>query len=189
MDFDQVNEVLNPYQELESASFLQGMLLGLMSGDNEIKETVWVTKILAEADIKSVKESFLVVLHQLYVDADKMLNGSGFDLELCLPDENMDLNFRAIMLGQLCEGFLYGMGLVGKIEEKLKGDTLELVKDFGNIAAIDVAELDGDAEQNEENLMQIIEFVKIGIMTINEELNPAQVSRIMTEDSVTDTLH
>lgn len=58
MDFDQINDALEPYQELESPSFLQGMLLGLMSGDSEIKEGAWIKRILTEADIKSVKESF-----------------------------------------------------------------------------------------------------------------------------------
>jgi len=188
MDFDQINEVLTPYQELESPSFLQGLLLGLMSGDGEIKETVWVKKVLLEADVKSVKESFLVVLHEMYLDTDKMLNGSGFELELCLPTEDEPVATRAYMLGNLCEGYLYGMGLVNKSEEKLRGDVLELVKDFGNIAAIDVEELEEDQEANEENLMELIEFVKIGIMTINEELNPGEATRIVTEDPPTDIL-
>lgn len=188
MDFDQINEALAPYQELESPSFLQGMLLGLMSGDNEIKENVWVKKVLTEADIKSVKENFLVVLHEIYLDTDKMLNGSGFELELCLPTEDEPVSTRAYMLGHICEGYLYGMGLLEKNKDKLRGDVLELVKDFGNIAAIDVDELD-DEEENEENLMQLMEFVKVGIMTINEDLNPAEASRIVTEEPAMDIRH
>lgn len=190
MDFDQINDALEPYQELESPSFLQGMLLGLMSGDSEIKEGAWIKRILTEADIKSVKESFLTILHEMYLDADKMLNGSGFELELMLPDEDVPVANRAYLLGQLCEGFLYGMGIVNKDKDNLRGDVLELVKDFGSIAAIDVENLEGeDDEQEEEDLMQLIEFVKVGVMTINEELNPAEASRIVTEEPPTDTFH
>jgi yecA family protein len=189
MEFDRISELLEPYQELESPSFLQGMLLGLMCGDNEIQEAAWIKKILLEAEIKSVKESFLVILHELYLEADQMLNGSGFELELCLPSEGEDVATRAYMLGHICEGFLYGMGLVNKDKETLKGDVLELLKDFGNIAAIDIDEMEDDAEENEENLMQLMEFVKIGIMTINEDLNPAEASRIVTEEPATGTLH
>lgn len=189
MDFDQLNEALTSYQELESPSFLQGILLGLMCAEDEIKEAVWIKKILTEADTKSVKENFLVVLHEMYLDAGKMLNSSGFELELYLPDDDEDVANRAAMLGHICEGFLYGMGLVGKGQDKLHGDVLELVKDFGNIAAIDVDELSDDPEENEESLMQLVEFVKVGIMTINEEINPVEASRIMTEEPETDTFH
>jgi len=190
MDFDQINDALEPYSELESPSFLQGMLLGLMSGDTEVKEGAWIKRVLAEADIKSVKESFLMILHEMYLETDKMLNGSGFELELMLPDDDESVANRAYLLGQLCEGFLYGMGLINKDKESLRGDVLELVKDFGNISAIDVEDLEGgDDEENEESLMQLIEFVKVGVMTINEELNPVEASKIVTEAPPTDTFH
>lgn len=189
MNFDQINEAMVPYPELESPSFLQGMLMGLMCGDAELKESVWVKRILEEADIKSVKESFLLALHDLYLEAEKGLNGSGFELELCLPDDGETLKFRAAMLGQWCEGFLYGMGLVGQNEDKLKGDVAELFRDFGDIARIEILELDDPTDEDESDFMQLMEFVKIGVLTINETLNPVEGSPIMTQQPPTDTLH
>ncbi|HBQ44264.1 MAG TPA: YecA family protein [Thiomicrospira sp.] len=189
MKFDRVSDVLSAYQELESPSFLQGMLMGLMCGDNSIKESVWIKKILEEADVKSIKESFLVVLHDLFLETDKTLNGSGFEIELCLPDDNEDLNFRTAMLGQFCEGFLYGMGLVGHSEQTLKGDVAELFIDFGNISAIDITDLEHADEDDESSFMQLVEYVKIGVMTINEELNPVEGSPIELATPPTSTLH
>ncbi len=188
MKFDQINEVLTPYPELESPSFLQGMLIGLMCGDNSIKESVWLKKILEEAGVKSVKESFLLVLHELFLETDRALNGSGFELDICLPDDGEDLRFRGGMLGQFCEGFSYGMGLVGQSEQKLKGDVLELFNDFGNIACIDVSDLEDSNEDDESSLMQLIEYVKIGVMTINEELNPVEGSPINVVEPPTDMM-
>ncbi|MDX1795104.1 MAG: YecA family protein [Hydrogenovibrio sp.] len=189
MNFDQINEAMEPYQELESPSFLQGMVMGLMCGDDTIKESVWIKRILEEAGIKSVKESFLVALHELYLDAEKALNGSGFELTLCLPEDNESLTYRAAMLGQWCEGFLYGLGLAGKTEQKLKGDVAELVRDFGDIARIDTLDLVDPTDQEEADFMQLMEYVKIGTLTINEELNPVEGSPIMVQDAPTDTLH
>ncbi|MDA3807276.1 MAG: UPF0149 family protein [Thiomicrorhabdus sp.] len=198
MDFDQVKEVVAPHTELESPAFIQGMLIGLLCGDNDIQEAVWIKKLIEEANIKSVKESFLKGLHDLYQETNKGMNGSGFELELCLPDDNEALVYRAIMVGQLCEGILYGLGLIGCLndaENEIAPEVRELVSDFSDIASIDVEDLgksvaDGDTE--ESDLMQLVEFVKIGILTINESLNPADAQQIAMhspEDEENGTIH
>ena len=112
MDFQQVNEALAPFPELESPAFIQGMLIGLLCGDNDIEEAVWVKKLIEEAEIKSFKESFLKALDMVFQETNKGLNGSGFELVFCIPDDSESLIFRAAMLGQLCEGVLYGLGLI-----------------------------------------------------------------------------
>ncbi len=198
MDFDQVKEVVAPHSELESPAFIQGMLIGLLCGDNDIQEAVWIKKLIEEANIKSVKESFLKGLHDLYQETNKGMNGSGFELELCLPDDSEALVYRAMMIGQLCEGILYGLGLIGCLndaENEIAPEVRELVSDFSDIASIDIEDLgksvaDGDTE--ESDLMQLVEFVKIGILTINESLNPADAQQIpmhSSEDEENGTIH
>ncbi|MEA3406217.1 MAG: YecA family protein [Pseudomonadota bacterium] len=187
MDFDQIKEAIAPFPELESPSFIQGMLIGLICGDNDIEEAVWIKKLIEEAQIKKVKESFLVALHGMFQDTNNGLNGSGFELNLCIPEDETDIIARAAMLGHLCEGVLYGLGLVGRLqdaEESVSKDVSEIVNDFGDIARIDIEALAqakelGDAE--ESDLMQLVEFVRIGVMMINEELNPTQAAPIMPE--------
>lgn len=94
MDFQQISEVLEPYSELESPSFIQGMLIGLLVVDNDIQEAVWIKKLIEEAQIKTVKESFLKNIHDLFLLTNKGLNGSGFELELCLPEDSENLVFE-----------------------------------------------------------------------------------------------
>ena len=196
MEFDHIKDVLTPFPELESPSFIQGMLIGLICGDNDIEETVWIKKLIEEAQITKVKESFLIALHEMFQETNKGLNGSGFELVLCLPDEEDDVVARAAMLGHLCEGVLYGLGLVGRLqdaEESISKEVSELINDFGDIAQIDIealAQAKGLGDAEESDLMQLVEFVRIGVMMINEELNPTQAAPIMTEEMTnTDTLH
>lgn len=198
MDFDQVKEVVTPHSELESPAFIQGMLIGLLCGDNDIQEAVWIKKLIEEANIKSVKESFLQVLHDLYQETNKGMNGSGFELELCLPDDNEALVYRAMMVGQLCEGILYGLGLIGCLndaENEIAPEVRELVNDFSDIASIDIEDLGksvADGETEESDLMQLVEFVKIGILTMNESLNPADaqpIPMLSPEDQENGTIH
>ena len=184
MNFDQIKEIIAPHPDLESPSFIQGMLIGLLCGDNDVQEAVWIKKLIEEAKIKSIKESFLKGLHELYLETNKGLNGSGFELELCLPDDDESLVYRANMVGQLCEGILYGLGLIGCLqdaENEIAPDVRELINDFSDIASIEAEELGQSVElieTEESDLMQLIEFVKIGVMTINESLNPAEASLI-----------
>jgi uncharacterized protein YgfB (UPF0149 family) len=198
MDFDQVKEVVAPHSELESPAFIQGMLIGLLCGDSDIQEAVWIKKLIEEANIKSVKESFLKGLHDLYQETNKGMNGSGFELELCLPDDSEALVYRAMMVGQLCEGVLYGLGLIGCLndaENEIAPEVRELVSDFSDIASIDVEDLGQsvkEGETEESDLMQLVEFVKIGILTMNESLNPADAQPIpmhSPEDVENGTLH
>lgn len=189
MDFDQIKDVLAPHTELESPAFIQGMLIGLLCGDNEIQEAVWIKKLIEEANIKSVKESFLKELHDLYQETNKGMNGSGFELDLCLPDDGEALVYRAMMLGQLCEGILYGLGLIGCLsdpENEIAPEVRELVGDFSDIASIDIEDLGKSVdtgETEEADLMQLVEFVKIGVLTINEALNPAEAQPIPMLDT------
>ena len=192
MDFDQIKEIVAPHSELESPSFIQGMLIGLLCGDADIQETVWIKKLIEEANIKSVKESFLKGLHDLFQETNSGLNGSGFELDLCLPDDNESVVYRASMIGQLCEGIVYGLGLIGCLqdaENEIAPEVRELVNDFSDIASIDVEGLGKsveDGETEESDLMHLVEFVKVGILTINETLNPADPNPIPMEGMAPD---
>lgn len=189
MDFFKINEALEPYSEFDSPAFLQGMLLGLRCSDPTMKVTGWVKRVLEEADTKSVKESFLKILQELYVSSEEAIKGSGFQLEMCLPCEDEALSYRAAMLGQWCEGFIYGFGVGGKPEKALSSEVQELFKDFSDIAAIDVVDLGEPTDEDESDFMQLVEFVRIGVLTINEDINPVKGSPVMTEKPPTDTLH
>ncbi len=195
MDFQQVSEALAPYPELESPAFIQGMLIGLICGDNDIQEAVWIKKLVEEAEIKSVKESFLKALDEMFQATNKGLNGSGFELDFCLPDDDEPLPVRALMLGQLSEGILYGLGLIGVLsdaENKIPQSVRELVEDLGQIARIDVSGLGDEleiSEQDESDFMELVEFVKVGVLTINEELNPTEAPPIMDAEEANKTIH
>lgn len=189
LDFDTINSALEPYAEMDSASFLQGMLYGLRCAKNDLTTTGWVKQVLDEIQIKSVKESFLKLLQQLYISSESAMKGPGFELDLCLPSENESLSLRAAMLSQWCEGFLYGFGLMGRSQEVLTAEARELLRDFSQIASLEVEGQDDADEEDEANYMELVEFVRIGVLSLNEELNPVKGSPIMTQQPPTDTLH
>lgn len=188
MDFVKITEALEPYSEFDSASFLHGMLIGLRCGEPKMTVAEWVKRVLDEAGSSSLKESFLKVLQEMYEVSEKGLNGAELEMEMCLPAESESLQYQASMLGQWCEGFIYGFGITGN-NQKLSDEVQELFRDFSDIAAIDVLDLGEPSEQDESDFMQLVEFVRIGVLSINEDINPVKGAPILTEEPPTDTLH
>lgn len=180
MNFEEINETLSGYSELESPSFLQGMLAGLICGAGEVSESAWIKKLLQEAGVKKIKESLLKTLHQLYLTTENGLNSPGFEFDLCLPDDDQDMMFRAALLAQWAEGFLYGIGLSQKDVSKASPEVQEFLEDMAEIARLDVSDLaDDDGIESENALMEVLEFIRMGILMVNEELNPKKGQPIM----------
>lgn len=174
LDFDEINDAFVPYDQLESASFVQGMLVGLLSSEPSMTEPEWIKRLLDEAGVGAIKESFLAVLHQLYHDTLKGLNDASCDLELYLPVESSRVETRLNYLSHWCEGFLYGMGL-GEVEDDLSREVQEVLSDFADISIVELPELDEDElEDAEADFMELNEFVRMAAVMVYDELNPVE---------------
>ncbi|WP_171004655.1 UPF0149 family protein, partial [Bathymodiolus heckerae thiotrophic gill symbiont] len=79
-----------------------------------------------------------------------------------------------------CQGYLTGLGLqkISTIDD----DALEMMKDISEISKLDADLL--DTEQNAQDLNEIIEFVRMGALLIQETLQPSKQDYISPE-----TLH
>ena len=89
-----------------------------------------------------------------------------------LPDDDSSLSARTQALAGWCQGFAYGLATGGlKQDTKLPKDTAELIQDMVQIAQIDPVETD-EEEADEDDFMHIYEYVRMGVLLINEELQP-----------------
>ena len=92
--------------------------------------------------------------------------------QLCLPDsENFDLTSRVSELKAWCGGFLYGL-VEGGLQPStpLSDDVQEIVQDFSRITQLDIEHI-GD-EENEVAYNEVVEFVRISVLLLAEELQP-----------------
>lgn len=172
--FDQYAEAFAPYSQLDSASFVHGMLIGQVSSTPSMTEAQWIKRLVDEGGMGAIKESFLVLLHQFYTDTLAGLNSADCDLNLVLPTDDEPLAMRVKHLAQWCEGYLYGMGL-GALGEVSK-EVTEVLADFGEISLIEIPEQED--EQANESLIELIEFVRMGAIMVYEELNPVPAQPI-----------
>ena len=77
---------------------------------------------------------------------------------------------QANTLVDWCQGFLVGLGLssVQTSDEQV----LEMIKDISEISQLEVDLLDN--EENTQDFYEIVEFVRMGVLFIQETLQPSK---------------
>ncbi|MGH8322977.1 MAG: UPF0149 family protein, partial [Steroidobacteraceae bacterium] len=97
---------------------------------------------------------------------------SEMEFDLLLPEDAASLDTRTVALAQWCQGFLYGLG-GSAIQDAsgLPGEVGEIVRDLSEITR---AGGDGgqSVEANESAYVELVEFVRVGVQLVFEELGP-----------------
>ena len=119
-------------------------------------------------------EADRVLLIQLHDATLAQLTDSGFALTLLLPDDEAPIEQRAQALGQWCEAFLGGFGLVAR-EQPLSEEAESVLADFAAIAQVQT-DLD-ESEANEVDFMEVMEYARMAVLMLFSECQPADQSQ------------
>ncbi|WP_432451842.1 MULTISPECIES: UPF0149 family protein [unclassified Agarivorans] len=125
-----------------------------------------------------LKKQLTQVMEATYAGMSDSLLG----FQLLLPDEEALVEDRTEALAQWVQSFLVGFGVVQSELNKLAADIQELVKDFTEISQLS-SDLEDDEEENEQALFQVVEYVRIGAITIFAHLTAS------ASDQQSPTLH
>jgi yecA family protein len=162
-----LNKSLTLVGALMSVAEAHGILSGLLCSSN-FDNDKWLKHVLGETSVQdglaSECEQQLLLLKNYTLE---QLNSPNFEFMPLVPDEDESMQERTQAIGAWCEGFLFGLGLAGV--EKFAGDEKEFINDLVSISRIESTG-DNDSDENEEHYMQIIEYIKIGVISLYEEL-------------------
>jgi uncharacterized protein YgfB (UPF0149 family) len=88
-----------------------------------------------------------------------------------LPDDESELTVRTEELANWCQSFLAGLGAAGTVDKDAMGEQVgEIVLDFSRLSNAGFDEADEDAEEAENAFAEILEYVRVGVQLIYEEL-------------------
>ena len=173
-DNDQAIESLN--RALESvnretgAVECHGLLTGLLCAKPELGEREWLEFIAAGESA----EQGAAIFTALYSETVRQLENSVLDFHPLLPDEDKPLEERVVALAEWVQGFLLGLSEGGSADpDKLPDDSAEIFRDFTNIAGAGSYEV-GEGEEDESAYTELLEYVRTGVLLVNEELNPTR---------------
>ena len=170
-----------PFNELEDSLTRAGSICGpsechgtlcgaLCAGVGE--DGAWLAHLLDEAngrdaDITDSRRALLELR-----DATRALLQSGtLEFTPLLPDDETGLAERTAALGEWCQGFLYGLGLAGdRLQlDQLPDEASEVLRDMGQITQAGF-EGDADDDADEAAYVEIVEYVRVGVQLVYEEL-------------------
>jgi yecA family protein len=118
-------------------------------------------------------ERLLATLAALKAEIDRRLAETDFDFEPLLPRSPQDPS-EVEALGAWARGFVLGLAAVGvRHPDELPGDASEFLFDTMQIGEV---QLDAapDAEQQERDIAEIVEYLRVGVQLIYEALHARQ---------------
>ena len=155
-----------------SASEAHGLLAGIICAGGKSAPELWLTHLLGENNLSAAAVEIRRQLMTLHTDILRQFNDDAFGFDLLLPDDEAPLSLRTEALSQWCGGFLYGLALGGFREGTGMPDNVsEVMKDFYEISHARFAyEATDDAD--EAAYMEIVEYVRMSVLLLHEELQP-----------------
>jgi uncharacterized protein YgfB (UPF0149 family) len=173
--FDEISRVLEGYSSSVPAAEAHGCLCGALCTTAHYPIERWLEEVVPEEGApgdggNGSQDIDAPAVRLLFSDTLDALRSDQMDFELLLPDDDRPLEQRATALSQWCQGFLYGFGTGAPVKaDELPANVDEVLRDLTHIgrASVDAGE-QGEAE--EEAYTQIVEYVRVGVQLIHDEL-------------------
>lgn len=150
---------------------VHGLLAGLLAAQVTDAKALWLEEILNEPlDLDNLLlRDAAQTLDQIYRQSASALDGMGEDFALILPDGDAPISERAQALVNWSAGFLYGLGLGGARVVALSEDAREGLEAISDTTRLDLESL-VDAEETEQDLHDLAEFLWVAVMLIHTDL-------------------
>jgi uncharacterized protein YgfB (UPF0149 family) len=185
LDYDEIQRLLAVARPMAELAEAHGTLVGALCAAPEYRLEDWIGEILPEGPANPGVNS---ALRAVFLDTGAALGDRGMEFAMLLPGDAHALAERASSLGAWCQGFLYGLGTsrIGD-SSRLPGTAGEIVRDLMEITRVGVDAQDSE-ESNEQAYAELVEFVRVGVQLLFEELAPLREPP-RPQDSLPPVLH
>lgn len=168
-DYSRIQSTLRASHAVADAAEAHGTLAGALCALAPYRLEDWLAEILPDGAAGDHADPLLQTLYDTTVTA---LADRQMDFQLLIPPDDRPIQERTEALTAWCSGFLYGLGTSGAPDpQRLPGDLGEIVRDLTEITRANVDETD-TAEANESALAELVEFVRVGVQMVFDELEP-----------------
>jgi len=166
-NYAQIQRLMSESRAVSEPAEAHGTLAGALCATGAYRLEDWLAEILPEGALAG---NAAPLLRGIYEQTRAALGGTQMEFELLLPEDDEPIEQRTEALTLWCNGFVYGLGTSGAPDpERLPGDAGEIVRDLAHIMRAGVDEREG-LEANEAALAELVEFVRVGVQVVFEEL-------------------
>lgn len=177
VNYEDLAQALQGVDSETMAAEAHGVITGVLcvSSDDE-SSSKWVPLLLADAaqmEAAAVKKLSLLLLF-MHQNTHASLKTSDFSFDLLMPDDNLPVSTRIAALADWCRGYLLGLSVhgtdnqVGKLS--LADEKKEFIEDLIEISNVQAGQ--ESENQAEGYLLELHEFVRVGVQAIFDENQP-----------------
>ena len=172
--------ILETLETEATPSEVHGTLCGLLCAKVSAKAEQWQNSLFPQMERDEndlLQTESLETLNQLHDASRLQLNDPNCEFELLLPDDAEPLETRVNALGDWCQGYLVGLTMAGISDfSPLPENAQEVANDMVEIARAGTSYDLEDSEEDENAYAELVEYLRVGILLINEELQPLQAA-------------
>lgn len=178
--FEQWANVFTVHQAFSHPSELHGALCGRLAAGARMQEDDWLAMVCEHMGLppNSAEDSATLseFMATAYDETLERLKSADMSFRPLLPDDEYAIEQRLEALIAWIRGFLEGMALsagasLGQAPEEIR----ELIEDF--VAISQLSDEDQQDDESEQQLMEIIEYVRLGALSVFTEFNPPEKPR------------
>jgi len=167
--YAEIQRVLTDERSMTDAAEAHGTLTGCLCAAIGYRFEDWLLEILPEGRAHPLATA---ALREVFLETSGALRGAEMEFDLLLPEDEASLDTRTVALAQWCQGFLYGLGGSAiRDTSSLPGEVGEIVRDLSEITRVGV-DSGQSLESNESAYAELVEFVRVGVQLVFEELGP-----------------
>jgi uncharacterized protein YgfB (UPF0149 family) len=168
-EYARIERTLTASHALADPAEAHGTLAGALCALGPYRLEDWLAEILPDTAASAPAEPAHASLDSATVAA---LSGRQLEFDRLIPDDDQPIEERTRALTAWCTGVLYGLGSNGAADPaRLPGDLGEILRDLTEITHAGVDTRDS-LEANENALAELIEFVRVGVQLVFDELEP-----------------
>ncbi len=167
--FNELQRALAQSHALADAAEAHGTLVGSLCATGCSLDE-WLAEILPEG---RAGHGAAASLQAVFNATSGALGDTDMSFQPLLPPDEDPIALRTTALGEWCQGFLYGLGIGVAVPDvsQLQGEAAEVLRDMAEITHVDVDPEDSE-ESNEAAYAELVEFVRVGVQLLYEQLQP-----------------
>ena len=171
INYDLAKDFFNKLNTDDTISSAHGLLCGFYCVKQDLELDDWLNEVLVSIDLNNLLEKEAhQVLAEVFNNTSEQLADPTLNFWPIIADDNSPLRDQASTLIEWCQGFLIGLGLSSV--ETSDEEVTEMIKDISEISLLNVDLM--DTEENTNDFYEIVEFVRIGVLFIQETLQPSK---------------
>ncbi|MBD3670215.1 MAG: UPF0149 family protein [Gammaproteobacteria bacterium] len=179
-EFETVEHALSRLHAEMEPPECHGILTGLLlaQGNTDTRQLISILAPQQDPNDLLAKEA-AAELNEILESTVTQLGDTSCDFHPLLAADDVGIEIRLHALSEWIQGFLLGLSR-GGVEDyaKLPAEAAEFVDDLTEMARATSYELEEDADENEASYMELVEYLRTGILLMNELMHPTMAPPI-----------